>query len=81
MTLGGKAAIELGGMQALTGCKRVVEVETVIAAGDADLLVRRLFHGDAPVAAPCQRAEVNRASLFVEIILSIANQGLKLWLV
>ena len=60
----GEAAIERRCFEGLAGLQRVGEIESVEAAGDAHLPVRSLLDGDAPVAAPGQRAEPDAAVFF-----------------
>ncbi len=66
-TLARIAAIKGGRVERLAGRERVGEVEGVEPAGDAHLLVGRLLHSDAPVAAPAQRAEPDAAVLLAGI--------------
>ena len=70
------------------GLERIGEIESVEAAGDAHLPIGRLLHGDAPVAAPGQRAEPDAAGFLggvagvdgeprVEIVAGVALAALQ----
>ena len=59
------AAVEDGRFERLAGMEDVAEVEGIEAAGDADGVELVLFDGDAPGAAPGQRAKPDFAVVLV----------------
>ena len=61
----GVAAIEGRGLELFAGLQRIGKVESVVSAGDAHLLVRRLLNGEPPIPAPAERPEPNPAVVLI----------------
>ena len=63
--MGRIAAVKNRRLERLAGFEHVAEVEGIEAAGDAHRVQLVLLDGDAPGAAPCQRAEPDFAVILV----------------
>ena len=70
----GVAAVEGWRREGFARRQGVGEVEGVIAAGYADLLVGGLFDGDFPTAAPGQGSEPDVAALFAGLAVAVDGE-------
>src|SRR5271167_1440231 len=74
----GVARVEDGRFKFFSGLELITEIEGIEAPGNAHLIELVLFDGDAPGAAPGQRAEPDFAVLFVRIVLADGKPWIEL---